>query len=119
MENFVVDLPVTEIVHVLRRLEISMESSRLCQDVPDVRCQWIYTAVSGKQEYFTPIHSEHEMPPPMPGELDVGDFFCGAGGFSAGFRRAGFNIKLGVDKDERAAASWKVNVPSFLHAPSY
>ncbi|KAJ7666946.1 S-adenosyl-L-methionine-dependent methyltransferase [Mycena polygramma] len=47
----------------------------------------------------------------MPDQLGVGDFFCGAGGFSAGFRRAGFDIKLGVDSDERASASWQCNHP--------
>lgn len=38
--------------------------------------------------------------------LSVGDLFCGAGGFSEGFRQAGFRIRWGVD-------SWKPAVDTF------
>jgi C-5 cytosine-specific DNA methylase len=31
--------------------------------------------------------------------IKVFDFFCGCGGTSAGFRRAGLDIPVGVDRD--------------------
>ena len=31
-------------------------------------------------------------------EMRVADFFCGGGGFSEGFRQAGFEIVFAVDK---------------------
>lgn len=52
-------------------------------------------------------------PPPSPGaEIlghDVVDLFCGAGGFSLGFRRAGFDIKFAVDSDETATQCYEAN----------
>ena len=41
----------------------------------------------------------------------VVDLFCGAGGFSEGFRRAGFRVVLGVDKEPRMLAAFKANHP--------
>ena len=41
----------------------------------------------------------------------VVDLFCGAGGFSEGFRQAGFRILLGVDNDRSAIRSYKANFP--------
>ena len=42
--------------------------------------------------------------------LTVIDFFCGGGGFSEGFRRAGFDVIMGVD-------SWKpaIETHNFNH----
>jgi hypothetical protein len=37
--------------------------------------------------------------------------FCGAGGCSAGFQRAGYNILLASDIDRAAISSYKVNFP--------
>ena len=37
------------------------------------------------------------------------DLFCGAGGFSEGFRRAGFKIILGIDKEPRMLAAFRAN----------
>jgi DNA (cytosine-5)-methyltransferase 1 len=37
------------------------------------------------------------------------DIFCGAGGLSMGFARAGFSILLGVDNDERALKTYSYN----------
>ena len=31
--------------------------------------------------------------------IDVADFFCGCGGTSAGLRKAGMNIVIGIDND--------------------
>ncbi|KAJ7111282.1 S-adenosyl-L-methionine-dependent methyltransferase [Mycena epipterygia] len=45
----------------------------------------------------------------IPSIYSVGDFSSGAGGFSEGFRRAGFRIIFGVDKDAHAAARWQLN----------
>jgi DNA (cytosine-5)-methyltransferase 1 len=41
--------------------------------------------------------------------LNVLDIFCGAGGFSEGFRQAGFNIVAGVDNDEQALQTYSHN----------
>ena len=41
-------------------------------------------------------------------ELTVIDFFCGAGGFSEGFRQQGFKIVAGYDH-------WKPAIDSFNH----
>lgn len=41
--------------------------------------------------------------------LNVLDLFCGAGGMSCGFRRAGFNVLLGIDSDNSAVETFKIN----------
>lgn len=43
--------------------------------------------------------------------MQVIDFFCGCGGASEGFRQAGFNIILGLDCDQQAAATYQSNFP--------
>jgi DNA (cytosine-5)-methyltransferase 1 len=43
--------------------------------------------------------------------LNAIDLFCGAGGLSQGFRQAGFDIRLGVDADEEACATYRLNQP--------
>ena len=43
--------------------------------------------------------------------MRVADFFCGAGGFSEGFRQAGFDICFAVDKWEPAVATYRSNKP--------
>lgn len=42
-------------------------------------------------------------------EINVVDFFCGAGGLSLGFQKAGFSIKLGVDIDKAALVTYEKN----------
>jgi DNA-cytosine methyltransferase len=42
--------------------------------------------------------------------LTVGDLFCGAGGFSEGFRQAGFDIKWAVDNWIPAALTYEKNL---------
>ena len=44
--------------------------------------------------------------------MRVADFFCGAGGFSEGFRQAGFEVVFAVDKWEPAINTFKANKPS-------
>ena len=44
----------------------------------------------------------------MKDQLTVGDLFCGAGGFSEGFRQAGFKVSWGVD-------NWPPAVSTFGH----
>jgi len=39
------------------------------------------------------------------------DLFCGAGGFSEGFRSAGFNVIGGADNDPDACATYALNFP--------
>jgi DNA (cytosine-5)-methyltransferase 1 len=41
--------------------------------------------------------------------LNVVDLFCGSGGFSHGFERAGFNIVLGIDNFKSAIETFKAN----------
>lgn len=43
------------------------------------------------------------------GKLTVADFFCGAGGFSEGFRQQGFSIVYGLDKWEPAISTFNHN----------
>lgn len=43
--------------------------------------------------------------------MKVVDFFCGAGGFSEGFRQAGFTIACAVDKWLPAINTYKINKP--------
>lgn len=43
--------------------------------------------------------------------MRVADFFCGGGGFSEGFRQAGFDIVFAVDKWEPAVITYKGNKP--------
>ncbi len=48
--------------------------------------------------------------PPMPDLAPVAlDLFCGAGGLSLGFERAGYRIGLGVEKDELACQTHRHN----------
>ena len=42
--------------------------------------------------------------------MRVADFFCGGGGFSEGFRQAGFDIIFAVDKWEPAVKTYKGNM---------
>lgn len=44
----------------------------------------------------------------LPEALAVADFFCGAGGFSLGFKQAGFDIKHGVDRDVEVLNTFSV-----------
>jgi len=43
--------------------------------------------------------------------MTVVDLFCGAGGLSTGFRRAGFQTVLGIDKDKKAVETFIANHP--------
>ena len=43
--------------------------------------------------------------------MRVADFFCGGGGFSEGFRQAGFDIVFAVDKWEPAVNTYRGNKP--------
>ncbi len=43
--------------------------------------------------------------------MRVADFFCGGGGFSEGFRQAGFEIVFAVDRWEPAVLTYKGNKP--------
>jgi DNA (cytosine-5)-methyltransferase 1 len=43
---------------------------------------------------------------------EVVDFFSGCGGASAGFEAAGHEIRLGVDLDAHAAATFRMNFPA-------
>ncbi|MDG6920635.1 MAG: DNA cytosine methyltransferase [Nitrososphaerota archaeon] len=45
------------------------------------------------------------------GPLTVGDLYCGAGGFSEGFRQAGFKIEWAVDNWRPAVETFRKNFP--------
>lgn len=45
----------------------------------------------------------------------VADFFCGAGGFSEGFRQAGFKIEFALDRWDVAINTHKLNHPDTNH----
>ncbi len=47
----------------------------------------------------------------MSENLTAIDLFCGGGGFSEGFRQAGFEITHAVDYDEGACETYRLNVP--------
>ena len=47
--------------------------------------------------------------------LTVADFFCGAGGFSEGFRQAGFKIVFALDNWDVARQTHKLNHPECKH----
>ena len=42
-------------------------------------------------------------------KFNVIDLFCGAGGLSYGFEKAGFNILLGIDNDAKALETFELN----------
>jgi len=46
--------------------------------------------------------------------MRVADFYCGAGGFSEGFRQAGFDIVFAVDKWAPAVNTFKANKPNSI-----
>ena len=43
--------------------------------------------------------------------MNVIDLFCGCGGFSKGFERAGFSVKLGIDMWGDATTTYRKNFP--------
>lgn len=45
-------------------------------------------------------------------KLTVADFFCGAGGFSEGFRQKGFDVVFGLDNWKPAVETHELNHPS-------
>jgi DNA (cytosine-5)-methyltransferase 1 len=49
----------------------------------------------------------------MTSSLNVVDLFCGAGGMSLGFKKAGFNILYAVDSDQKAISTYKANLGDY------
>ena len=50
-------------------------------------------------------------------KMSVADFFCGAGGFSEGFRQKGFNVIFALDNWKPACDTHELNHPKCKHAP--
>ena len=42
--------------------------------------------------------------------LNVVDLFCGAGGLSLGFQKAGFDLLLAADNDAKAIQTYRKNI---------
>ena len=42
--------------------------------------------------------------------LNVVDLFCGAGGLSLGFQKAGFDLLLAADDDAKAIQTYRKNI---------
>lgn len=42
-------------------------------------------------------------------EYNVLDLFCGCGGLSYGFEKAGFHVLLGIDNDAKALETFELN----------
>jgi Site-specific DNA methylase len=47
----------------------------------------------------------------------VVDLFAGGGGFSEGFREAGFNVLLGIENNWSAARTFSSNFPNAITLP--
>ena len=47
----------------------------------------------------------------MPNKITVADFFCGAGGFSEGFRQEGFDVVFALDNWKPAIDTHELNHP--------
>lgn len=45
----------------------------------------------------------------MRNQYNIIDLFCGAGGLSCGFERAGYNVLLGIDNDKKALETFEAN----------
>ena len=45
----------------------------------------------------------------MKNSLNVIDLFCGCGGLSYGFEKAGYHVLLGIDNDEKALETFELN----------
>ncbi|PBK61929.1 hypothetical protein ARMSODRAFT_618719 [Armillaria solidipes] len=77
------------------------------------RCGWVLQVDHHVREHLYPLKSTdktvHPKRPACPRSLATGDFFCGAGGFSEGFKKAEFDIVVGVDKNMHAYNTWKMN----------
>ena len=41
--------------------------------------------------------------------MNVLDLFCGCGGLSYGFEKAGYNVLLGIDNDSKALETFELN----------
>jgi len=58
-----------------------------------------------------PIERWSELTRELRSDVRVVDLFSGAGGFSEGFRQAGFRIAVGSDIDPDACATYRLNFP--------
>ncbi|ROP34603.1 DNA cytosine methyltransferase [Pseudokineococcus lusitanus] len=64
------------------------------------------TVVNVLGDHVVPVGSDADG-----GALTVVDLFCGAGGLSEGFRRAGYQVTAGSDHDPDAIATYAANFP--------
>lgn len=66
-------------------------------------CPLRLLCATGREHLHQQAHAEKR--------LTLVDMFCGAGGLSEGFRRAGYRTVLAVDADEHAMRTYRLNHP--------
>lgn len=110
-----VDITLEEIEAVIKVFDkdhgIKPEDNRI--SAYEFHCSWglILSSDSIFREQLYPLLSQSDSDKPKtPANVQVGDFFCGAGGFSEGFRQAGWSVLLGVDSSIHASTSYKASI---------
>ncbi len=78
-------------------------------DVEGARfCKW-KVVFAGAELEFVPVVGAAVPTVPMT-SLEFGDLSCGIGGASHGFREAGFNLRFGVEREERMSHLFQVSL---------
>lgn len=78
------------------------KNEKVSLDAIEKICKTLECDVSDIMEYVSEAKVENKF-------MNVLDLFSGAGGLSYGFEMAGFNILLGIDNDEAALNTFKLN----------
>ncbi|WP_308424817.1 DNA (cytosine-5-)-methyltransferase [Deinococcus aerophilus] len=87
------------------RIGAALHGEAVCQaPVPlCATCPLRLLCATGREHLHQQAHAEER--------LTLVDMFCGAGGLSEGFRRAGYRTVLAVDADEHAMRTYRLNHP--------
>lgn len=86
-------------------VNLVMHGREICRSVRPLceKCE-----LKGFCQYYRRNDSARVMASEAPGVIDL---FCGAGGMSEGFVRAGFKVLGALDQDETAAKTYRLNHP--------